>query len=148
MTHLEDRRSPWQPIELLCKKHIPYKRGQQDIIEVQEDSKDRNVGVFNKMNERLEKELDPWNFTYSLFSCSKKTQNYLRCCAVYVMEQLNLNDSHLKCNLKIFASCMIIGRPFIYIFLLQQHRRQRTFETSSPTSIFRCSKHPEKRIYE
>lgn len=23
-----------------------------------------------------------------------------------------------------------------------------TFETSSPTSIFRCSKHPEKGIYE
>lgn len=33
MTHLEDRRSPWQPIELLCKKHIPYNKIQKGIIE-------------------------------------------------------------------------------------------------------------------
>lgn len=73
MTHLEDRRSPWQPIELLCKKHIPYKRVKQDIIEAQEDSKDRNAGIFTKMNERLQKKVNPFNFTYLLFSCCQKT---------------------------------------------------------------------------
>lgn len=29
--------------------------------------------------------------------------------------------------------------------LLWQHRRQMTFETSSLTLIFRCSKHPERK---
>ena len=53
ITHLEDRRSPWQPIELLCKKHIPCKKSptRHDIKHRKEGfSKDKHAYRFTEMN--------------------------------------------------------------------------------------------------